>query len=173
MLDTLYRWCVAAFSSGLWNITSPFYQVLDSHIVQMHVKFNSLCEQQWAAQTASREGIFQSCCVTKNYWELSACSRTRITCASGQATTYTTTPPVTATLVSWKSRVSVEWRSVVFSDERRFCLYASDGRTLVRRGPDERQLPECIHPRHTGPISGFMVFRGLHLQLVTFGVSVG
>ena len=31
----------------------------------------------------------------------------------------------------------VEWRSVVFSDESRFGLYASGGRTRVRRSPGE------------------------------------
>ena len=39
--------------------------------------------------------------------------------------------------VDWR----VEWRSVVFSDDNRFCLYASDGRTRVRRRSGER------HPR--------------------------
>ena len=33
--------------------------------------------------------------------------------------------------VDWR----VEWCSVVFSDESRFCLYASDGHTRVRRRP--------------------------------------
>ncbi|GBO20097.1 hypothetical protein AVEN_178687-1 [Araneus ventricosus] len=33
------------------------------------------------------------------------------------------------------------WRSVVFSDESRFCLGASDGRVLVRRRPGERLQP--------------------------------
>ena len=42
----------------------------------------------------------------------------------------------------------MEWRSVVFSDESRFCLYMSDGRTHVRRRSGERHLPECIRPRH-------------------------
>ena len=42
MLGIMYRWCVAAFSSGLWNITTPVDQVLDGHIVQMHVKINAL-----------------------------------------------------------------------------------------------------------------------------------
>ena len=50
------------------------------------------------------------------------------------------------------------WRSVVFNDESRFCLYASDWRTRVRRRPCERHLPDCICPRHTGPISGFLVW---------------
>ena len=51
----------------------------------------------------------------------------------------------------------VEWRSVVLSDESRFCLYVSDGTTCVRRKPDECHLPECIRPRHAGPTSVFTV----------------
>ena len=56
--------------------------------------------------------------------------------------------------VNWR----VEWRSVVFSDESRFCLYASDGHTRVCCRPSERHLPECIHSRHIGPTSGFIVW---------------
>ena len=67
--------------------------------------------------------------------------------------TYTTKPTSTATLV--------EWRSVVFSDESRFCLSASDGLTHVRRGPGERHLPECTRQRHTGPTSGFIVWEAI------------
>lgn len=51
-----------------------------------------------------------------------------------------------------------EWRSVVFSDESRFCLGASDGRVLVRRRPGERLQPNCLRPRHTGPTPGVMVW---------------
>ena len=51
-----------------------------------------------------------------------------------------------------------EWRSVVFSDESRFCLYASDGRMLVRRRPGERLEPSCLRRRHTGPTPGVMVW---------------
>jgi transposase len=51
-----------------------------------------------------------------------------------------------------------EWRSVVFSDESRFCLGASDGRVLVRRRPGERLQPSCLRPRHTGPTPGVMVW---------------
>ena len=29
MLDTMYQWCVIAFSSGLWYIPTPIDQVLD------------------------------------------------------------------------------------------------------------------------------------------------
>ncbi|GBN82670.1 hypothetical protein AVEN_103246-1 [Araneus ventricosus] len=51
-----------------------------------------------------------------------------------------------------------EWRSVAFSDERRFCLGASDGRMLVRRRTGERLQPTCLRPRHTGPLPGYMVW---------------
>ncbi|GBL76157.1 hypothetical protein AVEN_234440-1 [Araneus ventricosus] len=54
----------------------------------------------------------------------------------------------------WKT----EWRSVVFFDESRFCLGASDGRVLVRR-PGERLQPTFLWPRHTGPTPGVMVWR--------------
>ena len=47
MLGTVYRWCVADFSSDLWNIPTPIDQVLDGHIVQSHVKIDALCEQWW------------------------------------------------------------------------------------------------------------------------------
>ena len=55
--------------------------------------------------------------------------------------------------VNWR----VVWHSVVFSDESKFFLFASDGRTRIRRRPGERHLPECICPLHTSPTSGFMV----------------
>ena len=42
-----YRWCVAAFSSGLWNIPTPLDQVLDGLVVQMHINIDTLWEQQW------------------------------------------------------------------------------------------------------------------------------
>lgn len=51
-----------------------------------------------------------------------------------------------------------EWRSVVFSDESRFCLGRSDSRVLVRRRPGERLLATCLRPRHTGPTPGVMVW---------------
>ena len=55
--------------------------------------------------------------------------------------------------------------SVVFSDEGRFCLYASDGRIRVRRRLGERILPEYIRARHTGPTSGFMVWGAISYNL--------
>ena len=44
MLGTVYRWCVAAFSSVLWNILTPVGQVLDGRVVQTHVKIDALCK---------------------------------------------------------------------------------------------------------------------------------
>ena len=87
-----------------------------------------------------------------------ACIRTQIIYASGQDTTHTKTPPGTdnsgvVKRADWK----VEWRSVVFSDESRFCLYASDGRIHVRL-----RLSDCnfrsTFAHDTGPTSGFLVW---------------
>ena len=36
------------FNSGLWNIPSLIDQVLDSHVVHMHVKIDAMCKQQWS-----------------------------------------------------------------------------------------------------------------------------
>ncbi|GFW59264.1 uncharacterized protein TNCV_2910101 [Trichonephila clavipes] len=50
----------------------------------------------------------------------------------------------------------MEWRYVVFSDDSRFCLGASDSRVLVRGKPGGLLQPNCLLPRHTGPIPGVM-----------------
>ncbi|GBN44149.1 hypothetical protein AVEN_93762-1 [Araneus ventricosus] len=50
-----------------------------------------------------------------------------------------------------------EWRSVVFPDESRLCLGASDGRVLVGRRQGERLQPTCLWPIYTGPTPGVMV----------------
>ena len=47
MLGTMYRWCVAAFSSDLWNVPTSIDHVLDGHIIQMHIKIDTLCKQWW------------------------------------------------------------------------------------------------------------------------------
>ncbi|GBM30418.1 hypothetical protein AVEN_202997-1, partial [Araneus ventricosus] len=56
-----------------------------------------------------------------------------------------------------RAHLRTEWRSVVFSDESRFCLGADDGRVLVRIRSGERLQPTCLQPRHTGPTPGVMV----------------
>ena len=163
MLDTMYRWCVAAFSSDLWNIPTPVDQVPDGRVVQKTSRSTQCASSDGRSNSIQRRnpGTFCICCVTKHHWEPSVCSRTQITCASGQATTYTTTPSSMATWCPKRVDWRLEWRSVIFTDESRFCLYASDGRTRVRRRPSDRHLPESIRTRHKGPTSGFMVPRAV------------
>ncbi|GFV94544.1 transposable element Tc1 transposase [Trichonephila clavipes] len=57
-----------------------------------------------------------------------------------------------------KAHWRTEWRSVVFFDESKFCLGASDGRVLVKRRLEERLQPNCLQPRQTGPTPGVMVW---------------
>ena len=148
MLGKMYRWCVIAFSSGLWKIPTLVDQLLDSCIVHVLVKINILCEQRWLCEQHSGKKFrhFFTCCVSKDHWDLSACSRTQIICISGKATTYTTTLQAQLLWCPERFDWSVKWHSVVFSDKSRFCLYASDGCTCVRRRLGERHLLECIRP---------------------------
>ncbi|GBM88890.1 hypothetical protein AVEN_134150-1 [Araneus ventricosus] len=62
------------------------------------------------------------------------------------------------------ARWRTEWRSVVFSDESRFCLGDSDGRVLVRMRLGERLQPTCLRPRHTGPTPGVMVWGAISYE---------
>ncbi|GFW90855.1 uncharacterized protein TNCV_2418481 [Trichonephila clavipes] len=57
-----------------------------------------------------------------------------------------------------ESRDRIEWISIVFSDESRFCLGASDSHVLVRRRPGELLQLNCLRPRHTGPTTKVMVW---------------
>ena len=91
----MYWWCVAAFSSSLWNIPTPIHQVLDGRIVQTHIKIDAFCEQWWwhEQHPGKKSGHMLHLLCHKEPLG-TVCSRTQITCASGHATTYTTTPPV-------------------------------------------------------------------------------
>ncbi|GFX20005.1 transposable element Tcb2 transposase [Trichonephila clavipes] len=60
--------------------------------------------------------------------------------------------PLTPSHLRW------EWRSVVFYDESRFCLGASDGCVLVRRKPGEHLQPNCMWSRHTGHTPEVMIW---------------
>ncbi|GBN12951.1 hypothetical protein AVEN_165564-1, partial [Araneus ventricosus] len=57
-----------------------------------------------------------------------------------------------------RAHCRTEWRSVVFSDESRFCIGASDGCVLVRRRPGELLQPTCMRPIHAGHTPGVMVW---------------
>ena len=128
----------------------------------MHTKIDSMCEQWWPPKQHLGKISEQccTCCVTKDHWELSTCNRTQITCVSGKATTYITSRHFQAWLLWCRERVDwrVEWCSVAFSDESRFCLYVIDGLTRVRCRSAEHHLLECIRPRHRHPTSGLMVW---------------
>ena len=47
MLGIMYRWCVAAFSSDLWNIPTQVDQVMDGRVAQTNVNIDALCQQIW------------------------------------------------------------------------------------------------------------------------------
>ena len=117
------RQYVAAFSSDLWNIPTHVDHVLDGRVVQMPVVLDALCEQRWSPgqQPGKKSGhIFHLLCHQGSLG--TACfNSTAITCASGLAAT---TPRHRQAQLLWcRERVEwrVEWRSVVFSDESRFC----------------------------------------------------
>ena len=75
-------------------------------------------------------GTCCTCCINKDQWEPSACSRTqtRVPLARWPLTTWHSQ----AWLLWCHERVDwrVEWHSAVFTDESRFCLYASDGHNM-------------------------------------------
>ena len=85
----MYRWCIAAFNSGLWNIATPIEQVLDGRVVQTHVKINALCKQRWPSQQHPRKNSGHVLHLLCHQGPLGpvACSRTQNTSASGQDTT--------------------------------------------------------------------------------------
>ncbi|GBN01746.1 hypothetical protein AVEN_73116-1, partial [Araneus ventricosus] len=64
-----------------------------------------------------------------------------------------------------RARWTTEWRSVVRSDESRFCLGASDGRLLFRKRPGERLQTTCLRPRHTGPTPLVMVWGAISYDI--------
>ena len=56
----MYRWHVAAFSCGLWNICTSVDQVLDGYLIHTHVKIEALCGQRWS--TEQHQGRTPSTC---------------------------------------------------------------------------------------------------------------
>ena len=57
MLDTIYRWCVAAFSSGLWNNSTPHRQDSGWPRSTQARQDRRIVRAAVAARTASREEI--------------------------------------------------------------------------------------------------------------------
>lgn len=55
-----------------------------------------------------------------------------------------------------------EWNNIIFSDESRFCLWHSDGRTRVRRPRGQRYDLQFVQRRHTGLTPGVMVWGGIY-----------
>lgn len=53
------------------------------------------------------------------------------------------------------------WRSVLFTDESRFCQYRNDGRQLVWRRPGERYMACCIRQHDRWGGVGVMVWAGV------------
>ena len=157
--------------SGLWNIPTLVDQVLDRRLVQMHVKIDALSEQRWPPEQHSKkksDHMLHLLCHQGPLGTVCLQQDSNLVCP----VRLPPTPRHRQARILWcRVRVDwrMEWRSVVFSGESRFCHYASDGRTRIRRRPDERHLPEYIRPRHTGPTSGFMVWG----PSVSTDVSVG
>ena len=141
MLGTMYPWCVAAFRNGLSNIPTPIDEVVDRRVVQTHyasrtasrdeirapvapaVSPRTIGNRLLAAGLRSRVILFRLPLIPRHNQVRLHCCHERVDCRK-------------------------EWRPVVFSDESMFYLYASDGRTCVRRRPGERHRSEFIRPRH-------------------------
>ena len=138
-------WCVAAFRSGLWNIPTLIDQVLDGHVVQTHVKIDTLCEQWWPPEQhpgkKSRHTL-HLLCHQGPLGTIFLQKNSNHMCLWPGYHLHHQAWLLWCQEVNWR----VEWRCVLFSDESRFCLYVSDGHTHVWPGSDEHHLPECIRP---------------------------
>ena len=121
------------FQRDLWDIPTPANEVLDGYEVQTHIKIDALYEQRWLPEQHPRKKSghmlhllcpqepLGTVCLQRNsdhvcFWPLTLRHRQ-------------------ARLLWCHERVDwrVEWRSVVFSNDSRFRLYANDGRKRVRR----------------------------------------
>ncbi|CAH1987174.1 unnamed protein product [Acanthoscelides obtectus] len=59
-----------------------------------------------------------------------------------------------------------EWKSIVFSDESRFCLGMHDGRARVRRRRGERRNPQFFVERHVHHTVGVMVWGAIAYEVL-------
>ena len=136
----------------------------------MHCVSNSGCPNSIRRRNP---GKYFTCCVTKGQWEhlLAVELRSRVPLARLSLTPW----HYQARLLWCRERADwrVEWCSVVFSDENRFCLYVSDGRTHVWHRPGEHHLQSAFaHDTQAPPQASWC--EGHQLQLaVTFVVSAG
>ena len=122
VLGTMYWWCVTAFCRGLWNIPTPLDQFLDSHIAQMHINIDALCEKRWLPKQhpgkKSRHMLYLLC----HQGSLDTQQD------SGYYLHHNTAKHGYSGFV----KSTGEWNgTLVFSDESRFCLFLSDGRMRV------------------------------------------
>ena len=46
-MGAMYRWHLATFIGGLWDIPTPVEQVLEDCVVETHVKIGALREKRW------------------------------------------------------------------------------------------------------------------------------
>ena len=102
LLGTLYRWFVAAFRSSQWNIPTSVDQALVGRVVKTHVKIDALCEQRCPPEQHPRKKFGHMLLLLCHQGPLGTVFLEQDSdhMCSGQATTYTTTPPSTDTLVS-------------------------------------------------------------------------
>ena len=162
MLGIMYRWYVAAFSSGLYTRRPGSVRPHSAEARQDR----RIVWAAAAARTASREEIRAhvapavSPSIIGNRLLASGLRAQIISdhvCLwPGYHLHYDTTKHGYSGVVNESTG---EWTGALLSSviKSRFCLYANDGRTSIRRRQDERHLPECIRPRYTGPTSGCMV----------------
>ena len=126
------------------------------------IKINALCEQQWLnPREEIRVHVTPAVSLrTIGNLLLAAGLRSHVPLAGLPLTPR----HCQAQLLWYRERVDwrLEWCSLVFNDESRFCLYANDGHTYVWHRPGEHHLPQCIRPRLTGPTSGFMVWGAIN-----------
>ena len=139
-VGTMYHWCAAAFCD----------QVLDGHKVQMHIKIDALCKQQWPPkQHPGKNSGYMLHLLTVRLRLCLPLARLPLRPWHHQVRLLVK--------VNWR----MEWHFAVFSDENMFSLYASNGRTSVWHRLGECHFLDCIHPRHRGPTSGFMVWEAI------------
>ena len=160
MLGSMYRWCVAAFSSVLWNIPTSVDQVLDGRVVQMHVKIDALCEQWWTPEQHPGKKSGQMLHLSYHKGPLgTVCLQQdsdHVCLWPGYYLHHDTAKHSYSGVVR---KSTGEWNGALLSSVVRVgsvCMRLMDVHVYGR--PGERHLSQCIRSRHTGPNSGFMVW---------------